>query len=462
MPQRQQEPSNCCKLRVGKYFFFFGELTMWHPTALLGVMILLNSTSTTQADSGHPVAVRWWGQAMVSIETSWDLTVVIDPYAKTIGYEDPQVRGDLVLITHEHGDHNNVDLVGGEPIVVRGLEKQGPPPVIDHVLDRWPNAPRRSWKSARLRMARTEHAVRVQGISSWHDDTEGSQRGANAMFLVEVDGVRLVHCGDLGQARLTDPQLKSLGDVDVLIIPVGGVYTVDGSQAANIVRQVNPRVVIPIHYKTPNLIYDLQGVQGFLAEVGDDRQVIRAKGNTLALSAAATVPTKPQVVVLDFVPQHLPAEWETLLVTKETACRRSQEVFASLTVEQMNFKPSNGTHTPRWNTEHMMGRELGFFSEIYAQIDPAVAKIDLNPKQMPPDYVAAHPDWSGEEEARQMERVSAFTRRFSYLLAELELDEQAPGSGWTPRRLLKQMERHYKEHTANVQKKFQLPDWPAR
>jgi len=109
-----------------------------------------------------------------------------------------------------------------------------------------------------------------------------------------------------------------------------------------------------------------------------------------------------------------------------------------------------------------MGHEIGFFSEIYAQIDPTVAKLDLNPKQMPPDYVAAHPDWSGVSEARQMERVTAFTRRFAYLLEGLELDEQAPGSSWTPRRLLKQMQRHYNEHTANVKKKFELPDWPGK
>jgi len=434
---------------------------MWHPIVLMGVMILLNLAPATQADTGHPLAVRWWGQAMVSIETSWNLTVVIDPYGETIGYENPNVTGDLVLVTHEHGDHNNVDLVAGEPIIVRGLEKQVPSGAIDHVLDSLPNEAKPWWKDARLRIARTRNAVRVKGIPSWHDDTEGSQRGANVMFLVEADGVRIVHCGDLGQVKLTDTQLESLGEVDVLLIPVGGVYTVDGSQAADIVRQVKPRIVIPIHYKTPNLIYDLQGVQGFLTAVSADCQVIRAQGNTLAVSAAKPEAVKPHVVVLDFVPWPLPAEWETLFTAKERICRSSQEVFAKLSVEQMNFKPSNGTHTPRWNTEHMMGRELGFFSEIYAQIDPAVTKIDLNPKQMPPDYVAAHPDWSGKEEARQMERVSALTRRFSYLLAGLELDERAPGSHWTPRRLLKQMERHYQQHTANVEKKFELPDWPT-
>ncbi|MGI9429207.1 MAG: DinB family protein, partial [Bythopirellula sp.] len=190
-------------------------------------------------------------------------------------------------------------------------------------------------------------------------------------------------------------------------------------------------------------------------------------GNTLAWSNGEGTQSneegaKPQVVVLNFEPWAMPAELAELFEAKEQACRASQQVFAKLSAGQLNFKPSNGTHTPRWNAEHMMGRELGFFSEIYQRQLPGVIRhLDLNPKQMPPDYVAAHPEWSGAEEARQMERVSKFTRRFAYLLDGLPLDEKAPGSFWTPRRLLKQMERHYNEHTANVNKKFELADWPA-
>ncbi|NOZ40732.1 MAG: DinB family protein [Planctomycetes bacterium] len=224
---------------------------------------------------------------------------------------------------------------------------------------------------------------------------------------------------------------------------------------------MNPRIVVPIHYKTPSLVYDLQGVQGFLNAIRDDCQVERTQGNTLAVSAAKRGTAKPQAIVLDFVPLTLPKEWEELFAAKEKACRDSQHVFAKLSVSQLNFKPSNGTHTPRWNAEHMMGRELGFFSQIYAKLNIDIRHSDLNPKQMPPDYVAAHPDWTGAEEARQMERVSAFTRRYAYLLDGMELDQQAPDSRWTPRALLRQMARHYHEHTANVKKKFELPDWPA-
>ena len=109
----------------------------------------------------------------------------------------------------------------------------------------------------------------------------------------------------------------------------------------------------------------------------------------------------------------------------------------------------------------MMGRELGFFSRIFSAVDPAIPHINLNPEQMPPDYVAAHPDWDGKEEARQMQRVMSFTRRFAYLFDGSDLEAKPPGSWWTVRGLLEQMQRHYGEHTAHVKEKFELPDWPG-
>lgn len=414
------------------------------------------------ADPGEPVAVRWWGQGMVSIETYWNQCVVIDPYALSIGYEDPHVRGDLVLVTHEHFDHNNVPLVSGDPFVTRGLGENGKVQDVHHMLDRPPNEEKAQWRDYRRWIKRDSHAIEVTSIPSWHDDKQGSERGANALFLIEVDGVRIVHCGDLGQTRLTDEQLEALGRIDLLLIPVGGKYTINGKQAALIVRQLNPRRVVPIHYKTPPLTIDLDNEESFVAALQTDHEIVRPPGNTVAIrSADGREPGRPQVFVLGYRPWEMPPELAKLFADMETANRASQAVFAPLSVAQMNHRPSDGTHTPRWNAEHMMGRELGFFSEIYAELDPELVKIDLNPAQMPPDYVAAHPDWTGAEEARQIERAGQFTRRFSYLLDGLDLDKQAPGSSWTPRKLLEQMQRHFGEHTANVKKKFALPDWPA-
>lgn len=157
------------------------------------------------------------------------------------------------------------------------------------------------------------------------------------------------------------------------------------------------------------------------------------------------------------VPEHLQQMFDRM----EAANRRSQDVFRQLSVEQMNFKPSDGTHTPRWNAEHMAGRQLLFFSQIYHALDPSIPVVDRNPKQMPADYKARNPTWSGNDEARAMQRVDDFCRRYAYLLKDIQLDERPPATSWRSlNALLLQMEKHYDEHTANVKKKFQLPDWP--
>lgn len=160
-------------------------------------------------------------------------------------------------------------------------------------------------------------------------------------------------------------------------------------------------------------------------------------------------------------PPPVPSHLRELFDRMEAANRRSQEVFRELSVEQMNFKPANGTHTPRWNAEHMAGRQLLFFSQIYHALDPRIPVVDWNPAQMPPDYQARHPEWSGKEEARAMQRVDDFCRRYAYLLEDTALDAKPPATNWPIlRALLVQMEDHYDEHTANVVKKFELPDWP--
>lgn len=157
------------------------------------------------------------------------------------------------------------------------------------------------------------------------------------------------------------------------------------------------------------------------------------------------------------VPKHL----QELFDRMEAANRRSQDVFRKLSTAQMNFKPSNGSHTPRWNAEHMAGRQLLFFSQIYHALDSKIPVFNWNPAQMPPDYKAQHPEWNGKDEARAMQRVDDFCRRYAYLLENVELDAKPPATNWPSlRALLLQMERHYDEHTGNVVKKFDLPDWP--
>ncbi|MHC4101121.1 MAG: MBL fold metallo-hydrolase [Planctomycetota bacterium] len=431
-------------------------------TRRIGTIGSLLLATSAAAEPALPVAVRFWGQSLVTIETAWNLRIAVDPYALRTGYDDPGIEADLVLVTHEHFDHGNVDLIRGEPHVVRGLDDDGAVRSIDLVLDRPPNRPAPEVFSAAAAVMRSEHAVRVRSIASHHDESSGSKRGNNAMFLIEADGVRILHCGDFGEPAVTARQLGAIGSVDVLLIPVGGVFTVDGRQAARITETLQPRIVVPIHYRTEALKIELETAEPFLAALGERYERVRPVGNTLAVTRGRG-PTRaqPRVVVLGTRSWPMPPEMAALFSAKEKACRAAQAVFAPLTAAQMDHHPADGTHTPRWNAEHMMGRELGFFSAVYSALDPAIGAIDLNPAQMPANYGPAHPDWTGAEEARQLERVARFTRRFAYLLEGMKFNDKPQGSPWTLRELLEQMNRHYTEHTANVIKKSELPDWPA-
>lgn len=429
----------------------------------VGCVLAVGLADAAPAEPGRPVAIRWWGQGMVSIETWWNLGVVIDPLPAETGYDVPSIRGDLVLVTHEHFDHTNFGAVTGRPVVVRGLTGEGLVDETHHVLDRPPGDASPTWRpnTKADTATTTPNAVAVRSIAAWHDDRLGAERGATAMFRVSVDGVSIVHAGDLGQTKLFEEQVRQIGRVDVLCLPVGGVYTIDGAQAVRIIEQLKPRYVVPLHYKTDRLKIGLESIDKLLTALGDRYAVDRPTGNTLAVSAAdSDDETSTRVVVLGYEPWRPAEELARRMQRMESAAEASREVFIPLTAEQLNWRPPNGSHTARWNAEHLLGRQLGFFSQIYAAVDPEITAIDLNPAQMPPDYKPAHPEWNGAEQARQMRRSAAFVRRFAYLLDGVDLDKRAPGSRWTLRRLLLQMERHFNEHTANVQKKFELPGWP--
>jgi len=408
----------------------------------------------------YPVAVRWWGHAMISIENWWGYTVVIDPYHAGIGYPDPDVEADGVFVTHEHADHANVALLKGAPARHHGV-KGGK--VDPFQIEFGPDADADSRPRVESEDAPSSpNAIRVTAIRSFHDNKGGADRGENAMLLIQTDGVRILHCGGLGQRELSAEQLERIGEVDVLCIPVGGVDTIDGSQAAAIVGQLNPRIVIPIHYKTEALTVELEPVGPFLDALSDDYKRVHPNGNTLAVSGGASG-DRPRVVLLGHTPWEMPAELDALLDAKEAAFNESMATFAGLRADQLNHRPGNGTHTPRWNIEHMLSVELAFFSSVYSNIDPEIAPIQIFPQQMPPDYIPAHPGWDGEAEVRQAQRVRDFTRRFAYLLDGVPLDELpegAPRFAGDLRGLFRLTEDHWREHTANVRAKFELEDWP--
>lgn len=170
-------------------------------------------------------------------------SLVTDPFDKnSVGFKYPSnIKADIVTISHDHDDHNNRSAVKGEPKVLNGpgeYEVKG---------------------------------ISVIGLPSYHDDKKGEERGKNTIYIIEVDEYRIVHLGDLGH-KLSDSMIGQIGDVDVLLVPVGGVYTIDSKAASELVKSVEPKIAIPMHYKTkkhnPKVFSELTDEKPFLAEVG--------------------------------------------------------------------------------------------------------------------------------------------------------------------------------------------------
>jgi L-ascorbate metabolism protein UlaG (beta-lactamase superfamily) len=201
------------------------------------------------------ITLTWFGQSTFVLITNTGLKALLDPAGPGTGYNIAPVAGvDLVTVSHEHTDHNDIGLALGNPLVLRGLAGN-------------------DW----AKIDQTLKGVRVRTVPTFHDDTQGSQRGRNAIFVFEWDGVRLAHLGDLGQP-LSPEQIKDIGPVDVILIPVGGFFTIDGKVAAEVVNQLNPKVIVPMHYKTPDLAASLAGR---LAPADD---FIKAMGSTATVS----------------------------------------------------------------------------------------------------------------------------------------------------------------------------------
>lgn len=213
------------------------------------------------------MVLTWLGQSAFVLTTTTGFKALLDPFGSGTGYVVSPVAGvDVVTISHEHSDHNNAALASGSPTVLRGLTGA-------------------DWST----IDQTIKGVRIRSVATFHDDTQGSQRGKNAVFVFEAAGLRLAHVGDLGHA-LTDSQLKAIGPVDVVMVPVGGYYTIDGVVAAKVIGQLAPKVVIPMHYKTagvsPSLAGLLTGVEPFSAALGSAARVEQGS-NTLALQPSS-------------------------------------------------------------------------------------------------------------------------------------------------------------------------------
>ena len=203
--------------------------------------------------------IQWIGHS--SFRISGSKTIITDPY-EGIGLDYPELSADIVTVSHGHHDHNAVQAVKGEPAVVTdaGIRK---------VAD-----------------------VSIAGYNTYHDDVQGAKRGRNVVYVIKMDGVKVAHLGDLG-CMPDDSVLGALTGVDVLLIPVGGNYTIDGKTAAALVNEVKPRTVIPMHYKTPNLQVNVSGCEEFLALMENVEHVAGSKLEVTPMMPKVAVFEKP-------------------------------------------------------------------------------------------------------------------------------------------------------------------------
>lgn len=212
--------------------------------------------------------LRHYGHAMFGL-TANGVAIVIDPYNDAVGYPMPEVTADAVVITHEHADHSNAGLVGGKPRVIRGLAQEG-----------------KAWATLDERVG----PVRITGVATYHDDQQGIARGKNTVVIFEAEGLRLVHLGDLGHL-LSDEQVRAIGRTDVLMVPVGGHYTIGPPEADAVIAQVAPRVVIPMHFKTEvNPTWPI----GTLDEFIRGKAGVRRRGASVTLTPA-TLPQTQEI-----------------------------------------------------------------------------------------------------------------------------------------------------------------------
>lgn len=207
--------------------------------------------------------ITWFGQACFLIKTD-TAVVVTDPYDPKIGLTLPKdLTADIVTVSHQHLDHNYVSAISGNPSVV---EKNGSTTIKDIVFT---------------------------GIDTFHDNENGKKRGPNIIFKFTLDGITIAHFGDLGH-MLSDAQVLELQEVDILMIPVGGGYTIDGAIAAQIVEKVQPKIVIPMHYGVKGLGFPLDPVESFTVKMA-----LPLKRLDIVDVVVNQLPTKPEMFILN-------------------------------------------------------------------------------------------------------------------------------------------------------------------
>ncbi|NJD03977.1 MAG: MBL fold metallo-hydrolase [Ruminiclostridium sp.] len=181
--------------------------------------------------------IKWFGHSCFLLTSESGVKVLTDPFNNQVGYRLPVVEADIVTTSHGHYDHNYIQVVNGK---FKHLDKPG-------VFE--------------------QDGIRITGVSTFHDEVQGAKRGKNIIYIFDIDGLRICHCGDLGYVPSKE-QAAVIGRIDILLLPVGGIFTVNTDEAMKVMELLKPKLTIPMHFRTPRLLFPLNGVDKFLSAAG--------------------------------------------------------------------------------------------------------------------------------------------------------------------------------------------------
>ena len=213
--------------------------------------------------------IKWYGHAAFLITSNQGVKIMTDPYEPNafggqLTYGKIKDSADIVLVSHDHADHNHTKDLPGSPQIIKGSG------------------------------SKTSKGISFKGVATFHDPSKGSERGENTAFTMEIDGIRVCHLGDLGHV-LSQKEITEIGPVDILIIPVGGFYTIDSKEASQVATLLKPKVVIPMHFKTEKCGFPIAPVEDFLK----GKTKVKRPGVSEVTFDKASLPPEMEVVVLN-------------------------------------------------------------------------------------------------------------------------------------------------------------------
>jgi L-ascorbate metabolism protein UlaG (beta-lactamase superfamily) len=211
--------------------------------------------------------IKWFGHSCFLLTSAQGLTLLMDPFKTEsyLNYPPVQTNADIVTVSHEHFDHNHLaDITGKAEVLRGGLDK-------------------------------SINSIHVKGLSVFHDDVEGKERGINTIFCVKMDDINICHLGDLGHV-LSAAEIGLIGKVDLLLIPVGGVFTIGIDQADKIIGAIEPRITIPMHYKTERCQFLQWSADDFIK----GKKGVRETGSSEIEINVTDLPAEPEIIVLKY------------------------------------------------------------------------------------------------------------------------------------------------------------------